>query len=69
MLARTALPLLALCVPLAAQERLPPEQALAAKLTSPFLAHAPWVTDFATAKEKAARRGVPIFGYFTTANH
>ena len=52
-----------------AQERATPEAALQAKLASPFLAKASWVTDYDAALAAAAKRKTLIFGYFTTANY
>ena len=37
------------------------------KLASPFLKSAPWVLDIDKARADSKRRGVPIFGYFTTS--
>ncbi len=37
----------------------------AAKLKSAFLSKAPWLVDFAKAKEAAAASGRPIFAYVT----
>ena len=45
------------------------EQALQAKLASPFLAKAAWLTDYDAALAAARRRNTLIFGYFTTANY
>jgi hypothetical protein len=36
-----------------------------AKLKSPFLAAAPWTTDYDKAREESRRSGKPIFAYFT----
>ncbi len=55
------------CSSVAAQQRLAPEVLLERKLASPFLKRADWVLGYATALDRARKRGVPIFGYFTTA--
>ncbi len=60
---------LVVCTSAPAQKRPTPEAALQAKLASPFLKNADWVLDFSKAKERARKRGVPILGYFTTANY
>lgn len=56
------LTLFLLC-PLGAQA----DDLLAKKLASPFLENAPWVMDFDRALAESEKRGVPIFGYFTTS--
>ncbi len=35
------------------------------KLKAPFLSKATWITDYATARETAKKKGQLIFGYFT----
>ena len=53
----------------AAQDRPAPEAALRAKLASPFLKQAAWLTDYDAALAAAKNRKTLIFGYFTTANY
>ena len=48
-------------------ERPSPEDALRDKLASPFLHHADWTTDYATALRVAAGEDKLVLGYFTTA--
>lgn len=36
-----------------------------AKLAAPFLKNGTWVTDYDTARERAAKEGKLIFAYFT----
>ena len=43
-----------------------PQEALEAKLASPFLQEAEWVLDFDAARAAAAERKRLILGYFTT---
>ena len=45
------------------------DELLAQKLRSPFLAKAPWFTDWRSACATAAEREQLVFGYFTTVNH
>jgi hypothetical protein len=42
-----------------------PEEKRDQKLKSPFLSKAPWITDFAKAKEESKKSGKAIFAYFT----
>jgi hypothetical protein len=55
---------------LAALQAQPPSQEqlkanLEAKLKAPFLAKAPWITDFDKARDESKKSGKPIFAYFT----
>jgi hypothetical protein len=43
----------------------PLQQKLDKKLSAPFVAKGNWITDFDTAKKKAAETGKPIFAYFS----
>ncbi len=58
-----------LATALAAQSRPAPADALASKLASPFLKHAPWLLEYEAALVAAAEREKLILGYFTTANY
>lgn len=63
------LPCTSLADKLTAQDRPDPQQQLQAKLASPFLKNAPWVTDHDLALRQARKRHTLIFGYFTTAGY
>ncbi len=65
----TASLLVAAVLPAQVDTRPSPEQALQAKLASPFLGKAPWLTDYDAALAAARQRHTLIFGYFTTANY
>lgn len=41
------------------------KELFAKKLALPWVANAPWITDFAAAKAAAKAKGQPVFAYFT----
>ena len=66
---RTAAAILLAAAPLIAQDRPDPAEQLRAKLASPFLKKAAWLTDFDVALRRARAGQQLIFGYFTTAGY
>lgn len=55
---------------LPAQVAKPSQEALLAQeLASPFLAKAPWTTDYDAALDLAKERHTLVFAYFTTVEH